>query len=128
MLLEDGFRYLCDDDCRGRYLGGERAHDNYYRDRASRPPPEPRRDPTTGRVRTGDPVDLEPLRHEPGPLSATPLPKPLLGGGAALAAILLGAIATNAAIAFASAALTWVAAGAALHASRRARPEAATPR
>ena len=121
MLLEDGFRFLCDRGCRGRFLDGERAHDGFYRERASAPPPEPRRDPTTGRIRTGDPVDLQPLRHEPGRLAVTPLPRPFLGAGAAALAIVLGAIAEGTVIAFGSAALTWVAAAAALHASSRAR-------
>jgi len=121
MLLEDGFRYLCDVDCRGRFLDGERAHDAFYRQRASRPPPEPRRDPTTGRIRTGDPVDLEPLRHEPGPLPEARVPFPWIGAGASLGAIAVGAVAASATLALAAAALTWVAAGAALQASWRAR-------
>ncbi len=123
MLLQDGFRYLCDRDCRARFLGGERAHDAFYRDRASRPPPAPRPEPTTGRIRTGDPIDLAPLLHDPGPVPVTALPRPWLGATAAVAAIALAAMSTSALLAGLSTLLTCVAAGAALAASWRARAD-----
>lgn len=122
MLLVDGFRFLCDRDCRRRYIEGERAHDRWYRERPSRPPP-PRADPTTGTIRTGDPVELEPLRYEPGPLAPPEITRPWLGLIAAVGAVVLGVIGRTTTLAALSALLTCAAAAAALHASWRARPE-----
>lgn len=120
ILLEDGFRYLCDDQCRARFLDGERDHD-VLRDRPSPAPPAPRRDPSTGAIRTRDARELAPLRHKPGPLTVPVVPAPWIGLGAAAVAVALGIFAASPILAIASAAATWIAAGAAVVASAEAR-------
>ena len=122
ILLSDGFRYLCDRDCRGRYLDGERDHDT-ARARPSSAPPPPRPDPSTGRIRTRDVHELSPLRHEPGPAEPPPVPPPWLGLGAAVAGAALGILGGTPILAVASAVASVGAAATALAQSASARGE-----
>jgi P-type E1-E2 ATPase len=121
ILLEDGFRYLCDAECHRRFREGERDHDALRR-RPSPPAPAPvRRDPSTGVIRPGDARALPPIIHRPAPLTAPAVPAPYVGLGAAAVAVGLGALGASPGFAIASAGATWVAAGAALVASAGAR-------
>lgn len=112
ILLEDGFRFLCSVDCRGRYFDGERDHD------ASR---EQLRTTTARRRAAKAPVRRKPI-PTPSPdrsaayeaLSAPPIPPPWLGLGLSALAALFAGFATHPALAILSAVAVAAAAGAAL--------------
>lgn len=116
VLFEDGFRFLCDADCRARYAQGERGHErapvktrsSSFRRRAPTPaPPMPRRYDSADRS----------AAHRA--LGAPEEPLPWVGLGAALVALVLGAFATHPAVAVSSAVFVG---GAAAHALVRGWP------
>lgn len=109
LLLSDGFRFLCNADCRTRFRAGERAHDAVREHRAhiamtSRPRRAPRRLPK----RMPEVPDLS-VAHRA--LNAPGEPPPWLGLGAATAGAVLGALANNLVIALLAALATLAAAG-----------------
>jgi Cu+-exporting ATPase len=120
LLLEDGFRYLCDEECRGAYLAGAR-------ERIAREPlPEgpARHDPSTGIVRTFDAASLAPLTAPAEVEDETArIEPPWVGVAAALVGVTLGFFAKDPAWAVASAAATTVSAATAILATTRARKE-----
>jgi len=113
--MVDGVRYLCDRECRTRFVMGERDHES------RRPPalPPARRDPATGIIHTRDPRSLEPLTFvapEPEP-EASP---PWIGLSAALIGALFGAFGATPALAITSGIASFTSIGAAVTASRDA--------
>jgi P-type E1-E2 ATPase len=123
LLLEDGFRFLCDAECRRRFVEGERDHD------AARTPPRtplPRKRvrarPATRRRRPlPTPTPDASAAHRA--LAAPRPPPPWLGLGAAAAGLVLGAFATHAVVAILSTVAVGGAAAAALVLGWRARRE-----
>ncbi|MEM9192611.1 MAG: HAD family hydrolase [Myxococcota bacterium] len=118
LALDDGLRYLCNDDCATQFRAGHRPHDRPPR----HTPPAPRRDPTTGIFRTDQPVT--PLRASQR--AAKPFASPPVAWGIGLAALgaalaLLSQL--EGLLAYASAAASIAAAASALHASAPARSE-----
>ncbi|HJL18679.1 MAG TPA: HAD family hydrolase [Sandaracinaceae bacterium LLY-WYZ-13_1] len=112
VLLEDGFRFLCDAECRGRFLQGERDHEAARAQprtssrprRKVKPRPPPKRRPI--------PTPDASAAHQA--LSAPLQPPPWLGLGAAAVGLVLGAFATHAVVAILSTVAVAGAAAAAL--------------
>lgn len=117
---DDGFRFLCDSECRDAYLKGARQ-------RLPREP-EPvrtRHDPATGIVRTADATSLTPLERPPvaDADAAAAVETPWLGVTAALLGVALGFLADAPTWAIASAIATIVSAGASLASRTSAESE-----
>lgn len=118
ILLEDGFRFLCDAECRARFHRGDRDHD---RSRA------PSRSSAPVRKRAPTPAPPMPRRLAGGAdrsaahraLRVPDEPLPWVGLGAAGVALVLSAFATHPAVAVVSAIFVG---GAAAHALVRAWP------
>lgn len=93
LLLEDGFRFLCNAECRQRFLEGDRDHEAAREPRraqraSSRPTSRPRRAPK--RIPTTPEASAA---HRA--LTAPREPPPWLGLAAAGAGVVLGALAKN---------------------------------
>ncbi len=122
LLLEDGFRFLCDEDCRRRFLEGERDHDAAREPRraaraSTRPTPSrPRRAP----ARVPAPPEASAAHRA---LSAPREPPPWLGLAAAGAGVVLGALAKNPVVAMLATFAVAGAAAAALASGWAARRE-----
>ncbi|MCB9592038.1 MAG: cation-translocating P-type ATPase [Sandaracinaceae bacterium] len=112
LLLEDGFRFLCDAECRARFAEGERDHE------ASRSSPR-----VVAPIRKRAPTPAPPMPRRLASadrsaayraLGAPEEPLPWVGLGAAMLGLLLGAFATHPAVAVVSAACVGVASAYAL--------------
>ncbi len=121
VLLEDGFRFLCDVSCRRRFGQGERDHDAARSERRARAPL---------RKRAPTPPPPMPRRHDSADrsaayraLGAPDDPLPWLGISAAGLALLLGAVATHPMVGLVSGIGVVVAAGLALLRSWPARAQ-----
>lgn len=113
--MTDGVRYLCDLDCRARFVAGERNHES----RRAPTRPRARRDPETGIIHTRDPSSLEPLTFRARERAPDVQP-PWIGLAAAAGGVVFGVFGASGAFAMTSALATVAAVGAAIAASRDA--------
>lgn len=121
-LGQDGFRYLCGPECRSRFLHGERTHERKTPPRTQRiSVPDMVREATRPRLLLDR--DSSETAARRAVFAPEPVPVPWAGVGAAAAGLMLGSFPFPLALGALSAALTIVAAGTALHASRAARTE-----
>jgi P-type E1-E2 ATPase len=95
MLFEDGYRFLCDADCRRRFVEGERDHDA-AREQPRATPSRPRRKVSPPKVRARSASSSSPDRSAAWQaLTAPKPPPPWMGLGAAGVGLLLAAFAFN---------------------------------
>ncbi len=121
VLLDDGFRFLCEESCRERFLAGERSHEpdsTPTPDRVSIP--DRVREATLSSIRTGDSSVAE-TAGQRAVFTPTSVPIPWVGVSAAALAFLLGIFPTPVGVAFLSALLSVVAAATALKKSEGVR-------
>jgi cation transport ATPase len=122
VLLEDGFRYLCDSDCRRRFALGERDHDA-AREALRAPAPTPSRPaPRAKKIPSAPPRSPETSAAHRA-LTAPPRPLPWFGLGAAAAGMVLSVLATHPIVALVAAFTISASAASALYSGWAARRE-----